>query len=45
MRFYGHHGVTPAQQEAGAWLWVPLSDDVEATVDYATLAGPVTIPR
>jgi 7,8-dihydroneopterin aldolase/epimerase/oxygenase len=45
IRFYGHHGVTPAQQEVGAWFSVDvelaldltpaaLSDDLEATVDY-----------
>jgi dihydroneopterin aldolase len=45
IRFYGHHGVTPAQQEVGAWFSVDvelvldltpaaLSDDLEAGVDY-----------
>ncbi|MGH7319740.1 MAG: dihydroneopterin aldolase [Candidatus Rokuibacteriota bacterium] len=45
IRFYGHHGVTPAQQEVGAWFSVDvelaldltpaaLSDDLGATVDY-----------
>lgn len=45
IRFYGHHGVTPAQQEVGAWFSVDvelaldltpaaLSDDLDAGVDY-----------
>ena len=45
IRFYGHHGVTDAQQEVGAWFGVDvelaldltpgaLSDDLSATVDY-----------
>lgn len=45
VRFYGHHGVTPVQQAAGAWFSVDvelslnlapaaLSDDLAATVDY-----------
>ena len=45
IRFYGHHGVTSAQQEVGAWFSVDvelaldltpaaLSDDLEAGVDY-----------
>jgi 7,8-dihydroneopterin aldolase/epimerase/oxygenase len=52
IRFYGHHGVTAAQQEVGAWFSVDvelafdltpaaLSDDVEATVDYERLARQV----
>jgi dihydroneopterin aldolase len=45
VRFYGHHGVTPAQQAVGAWFSVDaelsldltpatLSDDLTTTVDY-----------
>ena len=45
VRFYGHHGVTPAQQAVGAWFSVDaelslslaaaaISDDLAATVDY-----------
>jgi dihydroneopterin aldolase len=52
IRFYGHHGVTPAQQEVGAWFRVDvelaldltpaaLSDDLEAAVDYGQLARRV----
>ena len=52
IRFYGHHGVTPAQQEVGAWFSVDvelsldltpaaLSDDVEATVDYGLVVRRV----
>ena len=52
IRFYGHHGVTPAQQEVGAWFSVDvelaldltpaaLSDDVEATVDYGMVVRRV----
>jgi dihydroneopterin aldolase len=52
IRFYGHHGVTPAQQEVGAWFAVDvelsldltpaaLSDDVGATVDYGLVARRV----
>jgi dihydroneopterin aldolase len=52
IRFYGHHGVTEAQQEVGAWFSVDvelaldltpaaLSDDVEATVDYAMVTQRV----
>jgi len=52
IRFYGHHGVTPAQQEVGAWFSVDvelaldltpaaLSDDLEATVDYGMVARRV----
>ena len=48
IRFYGHHGVTPAQQEVGAWFSVDvelaldltpaaLSDDLEAGVDYGQI--------
>lgn len=49
VRFYGHHGVTPAQREVGAWFSVDaalsldlghaaLSDDIAATVDYSLVA-------
>lgn len=52
IRFYGHHGVTPAQQEVGAWFSVDvelaldltpaaLSDEVEATVDYGLVVRRV----
>jgi dihydroneopterin aldolase len=52
IRFYGHHGVTPAQQEVGAWFSVDvelaldltpaaLSDDLEAAVDYSLVARRV----
>jgi dihydroneopterin aldolase len=45
VRFYGHHGVTPAEQTVGAWFSVDvelslnltaaaLSDDLAASVDY-----------
>jgi dihydroneopterin aldolase len=49
VRFYGHHGVTPAQREVGAWfsadveLSVDLtpaaaSDELSSTVDYGLVA-------
>lgn len=49
VRFFGHHGVTKAQQSAGAWFSVDvelaldltpasLSDDLGATVDYGLVA-------
>jgi len=52
IRFYGHHGVTPAQQDVGAWFAVDvelaldltpaaLSDDVGATVDYGQVVRRV----
>lgn len=52
IRFYGHHGVTPAQQEVGAWFSVTvelaldltpaaLSDDVTAGVDYGQVVRRV----
>jgi len=52
IRFYGHHGVTPAQQEVGAWFSVDvelaldltpaaLSDDVDAGVDYGQVVQRV----
>ncbi len=34
IRFYGHHGVTPAQQEVGAWFSV----DVELALDLTPAA-------
>jgi 7,8-dihydroneopterin aldolase/epimerase/oxygenase len=52
IRFYGHHGVTPAEQEVGAWYSVDvelavdvtpaaLSDDLDAGVDYAQVVQRV----
>jgi 7,8-dihydroneopterin aldolase/epimerase/oxygenase len=52
IRFYGHHGVTPAQQEVGAWFSVDvelalditpaaLSDDLDASVDYGQVVERV----
>ena len=52
IRFFGHHGVTPAQQEVGAWFSVDveltldltpaaLSDDVDAGVDYSQVVERV----
>lgn len=49
VRFFGHHGVTKAQQTVGAWFAVDvalsldltpaaLSDDLAATVDYGLVA-------
>lgn len=49
VRFYGHHGVTPAEREVGAWFSVDatlfldlepaaLSDDIRAAVDYTLVA-------
>jgi dihydroneopterin aldolase len=49
VRFYGHHGVTTAEQAVGVWFSVDvelaldlgaaaLSDDLGTTVDYAGLA-------
>lgn len=49
VRFYGHHGVTGAQQTVGAWFSVDVelavdlaaaaaSDDLRATVDYGRVA-------
>jgi len=49
IRVYGHHGVTLAEQEVGAWFSVDveltldltpaaLSDDLEAAVDYSLVA-------
>ncbi len=50
LRGYGYHGVLPAEREAGqeflvdAVIWLDTSaaaasDDLSATVSYATLAG------
>jgi len=52
IRFYGHHGVTPAQQVVGAWFSVSvelaldltraaLADDLEAGVDYGQVVRRV----
>lgn len=52
VRFYGHHGVTNAEQTVGAWFSVDvelaldlrhasLSDDLRATVDYGEVARRV----
>ena len=52
IRFYGHHGVSAAEQEVGAWFSVDvelaldltpaaLSDDVAATVDYGLVVRRV----
>jgi dihydroneopterin aldolase len=52
IRVYGHHGVSEAEQEVGAWFSVDvelaldltpaaLSDDVEATVDYGLVVRRV----
>lgn len=52
IRFYGHHGVTAAQQSVGAWFSVDvelaldlapasLSDDLRTTVDYEEVARRV----
>lgn len=49
LRFFGHHGVSPAEQEVGGWFSADvelvldltpaaLSDDVGATVDYGEVA-------
>ncbi|HEV8306952.1 MAG TPA: dihydroneopterin aldolase [Methylomirabilota bacterium] len=52
IRFYGHHGVTEAEQDVGAWFSVDveltldltpaaLSDDLEAAVDYGLVVRRV----
>lgn len=52
IRFHGHHGVAPAEQDVGAWFSVDvtlaldltpaaLSDDIEAAVDYGLVARRV----
>ena len=49
VRFYGQHGMTPAEQAVGAWFSVDAelaldlgpaatSDDLGATVDYGAVA-------
>jgi dihydroneopterin aldolase len=49
VRFYGHHGVTKAEQDLGVWFSVDvalavdlapaaLSDDLGTTVDYGAVA-------
>jgi len=52
VRFYGHHGVTKAQQTVGAWFSVDVelsvdlaaaatSDDLRTTVDYGLVAARI----
>jgi dihydroneopterin aldolase len=52
VRFYGHHGVTPAQQTVGAWFSVDVelvvdlaaaavSDDLASTVDYGAVTARI----
>ena len=52
VRFYAHHGVTPAEQEVGTWFGVDVelgfdlasaaaSDDLAATVDYGLVAARI----
>jgi 7,8-dihydroneopterin aldolase/epimerase/oxygenase len=52
IRFYGHHGVTAAEQDVGGWYSVDvelaldltpaaLSDDLEAAVDYGLVVRRV----
>ena len=52
VRFYGHHGVTKAQQTVGAWFSVDAelhvdlapaaaSDDLRTTVDYGLVAARI----
>jgi len=52
VRFYGHHGVTQAEQAVGVWFSVDvemaldlapaaLSDDLATTVDYGAVARRV----
>ena len=52
VRFYGHHGVTKAQQTVGAWFSVDVeldvdlgpaavSDDLRTTVDYGAVAARI----
>jgi len=49
VRFYGHHGVTPAQREVGAWFSADVelaldltaaaaSDELSSTIDYGVVA-------
>jgi dihydroneopterin aldolase len=53
VRFYGHHGVTTAEQDLGVWFSVDveltldlapaaLSDDLGTTVDYGAVARRIT---
>ena len=52
VRFYGHHGVTRAQQTVGAWFAVDAelmldlapaaaSDDLRSTLDYGVIAARI----
>ena len=52
VRFYAHHGVTPAQQTVGAWFAVDVeldvdlapaaaSDDLRTTVDYGLVTARI----
>ena len=52
VRFYAHHGVTPAEQTVGAWFSVDVelavdlapaavSDDLRTTVDYGLVAARI----
>jgi dihydroneopterin aldolase len=52
VRFYAHHGVTPAEQTVGAWFAVDVeldvdlapaaaSDDLSATVDYGLVTARI----
>jgi dihydroneopterin aldolase len=52
VRFYAHHGVTPAERTIGAWFSVDaelmvdlapaaVSDDLGSTVDYGAVAARI----
>ncbi len=52
IRFYAHHGVTPAEQTVGAWFSVDVdlavdlapaavSDDLRSTVDYGAVTARI----
>src|SRR5262245_43505434 len=52
VRFYGQHGVTPAEQVVGAWFSVDvemavdlqpavLSDQITSTLDYGAIARSI----
>jgi dihydroneopterin aldolase len=52
VRFYAHHGVTPAEQTVGAWFSVDaelmvdlapaaVSDDLRSTVDYGAVTARI----
>ncbi len=52
IRFYAHHGVTPAQQAVGTWFSVDVelavdlapaaaSDDLYSTVDYGAVTARI----